>query len=97
MLNVSDEAGNTVEKTWEVLVEDSSAPVAMPSLSSTQMSWPPQIHHVSGIISHSSFRILFDDLDSIDDTMWTISVDGEIMSKIQIGVSLKKTLLPLLR
>ena len=71
MLNVSDEAGNTVEKTWEVLVEDSSAPVVMPSLfvNSDVMapSNPPRLgDNLTLFLSDS-----FDDLDSIDNTIWT--------------------------
>ena len=94
MLNVSDEAGNTVEKTWEVLVEDSSAPVAMPSLfvNSDVMapSNPPRLgDNLTLFLSDS-----FDDLDSIDDTMWTISVDGEIYVKDSNWSIAEKTLLP---
>ena len=94
MLNVSDEAGNTVEKTWEVLVEDSSAPVVMPSLfvNSDVMapSNPPRLgDNLTLFLSDS-----FDDLDSIDDTMWTISVDGEIYVQDSNWSTAEKTLLP---
>ena len=94
MLNVSDEAGNTVEKTWEVLVEDSSAPVVMPSLfvNSDVMapSNPPRLgDNLTLFLSDS-----FDDLDSIDNTMWTISVDGEIYVKDSNWSIAEKTLLP---
>ncbi len=94
MLNVSDEAGNTVEKTWDVLVEDSSAPVVMPSLfvNSDVMapSNPPRLgDNLTLFLSDS-----FDDLDSIDDTMWTISVDGEIYVQDSNWSIAEKTLLP---
>ena len=94
MLNVSDEAGNTVEKTWEVQVEDSSAPVVMPSLfvNSDVMapSNPPRLgDNLTLFLSDS-----FDDLDSIDDTMWTISVDGEIYVQDSNWSIAEKTLLP---
>ena len=94
MLNVSDEAGNTVEKTWDVLVEDSSAPVVMPSLfvNSDVMapSNPPRLgDNLTLFLSDS-----FDDLDSIDDTMWTISVDGEIFVQDSNWSIAEKTLLP---
>ena len=94
MLNVSDEAGNTVEKTLEVFVEDSSAPVVMPSLfvNSDVMapSNPPRLgDNLTLFLSDS-----FDDLDSIENTMWTISVDGEIYVPYSNWSIAEKTLLP---
>ncbi len=94
ILNVTDEAGNTIMRTWQVFVEDSSAPVVIPSIfvNSDPMtpSNPPRLgDNLSLYLSDS-----FDDLDSIEDTMWNISLDGEIYRQNLNWSEAEKILLP---
>ncbi|RCH75275.1 MAG: hypothetical protein DBX04_07285 [Candidatus Poseidoniales archaeon] len=76
LLNVTDEAGNTIKRTWDIVVEDSAGPVIIPSLdaNSTRVSPSNPAHEgdtVTLILTES-----FDDLDSISNTLWTVSING---------------------
>ena len=76
LLNVTDEAGNTIKRTWHIVVEDSAGPVIIPSLdaNSTRVSPSNPAHEgdtVTLILTES-----FDDLDSISNTLWTVSING---------------------
>ena len=76
LLNVTDEAGNTIKRTWDIVVEDSAGPVIIPSLdaNSTRVSPSNPAHEgdtVTLILTES-----FDDLDSISNTLWTLSING---------------------
>ena len=76
LLNVSDEAGNSIKQTWDILVKDSAGPVVIPSLISNSNpvtpSNPPRFGDSLTLILTESF----DDLDGIDNTSWTVAVDG---------------------
>ena len=76
LLNVTDEAGNTIKRTWDIVVEDSAGPVIIPFLdaNSTRVSPSNPAHEgdtVTLILTES-----FDDLDSISNTLWTVSING---------------------
>ena len=78
-LSVSDNAGNTLNREWIILVLDGSGPTIVPdliinnnSISSTNLAR----NEDSIIISLSQS---FDDLDSIENTFWSLTIDSEII------------------
>jgi len=93
-LSVSDNAGNTLNRQWQILVLDGIGPTIVPdliinnnSISSTNLARNGD----SIIISLSQS---FDDLDAIEDTAWSLTIDDvvivenvsmEIIDKMVLG------------
>ncbi|MDA7555590.1 hypothetical protein OAR96_01605 [Euryarchaeota archaeon] len=94
-LSVSDNAGNTLNREWIILVLDGSGPTIVPdliinnnSISSTNLARNGD----SIIISLSQS---FDDLDSIENTLWSLTIDDEIIvENVTMELIDKKTLGP---
>ena len=94
-LSVSDNAGNTLNREWIILVLDGSGPTIVPdliinnnSISSTNLARTGD----SIIISLSQS---FDDLDSIENTFWSLTIDGDIIvENVTMELIDKKTLGP---
>ena len=78
-LSISDNAGNTLNRVWEILVLDGSGPTIVPdliinnnSISSTNLARNGD----SIIISLSQS---FDDLDAIENTSWSLKIDDKVI------------------
>ena len=76
MLNVTDEAGNTIKRAWDIIVEDSAGPVIIPYLTANSIRVSPSEPARDGDIILMKLTESFDDLDSISNTRWTVSMNG---------------------
>ena len=78
-LLVSDNAGNLLTKEWEILVLDGSGPTIVPDLIINNMSISSNNLAREGEFIVISLQQSFDDLDAIEDTLWSLSIDDEII------------------
>ncbi len=74
-LTVSDNAGNTILKEWEINVMDGNGPTIIPDLIINNQSISSNNLARENDIITISLQQSFDDLDSIDDTRWSLSID----------------------
>jgi hypothetical protein len=77
-LLVSDNAGNLLTKEWEILVLDGRGPTIVPDLIINNMSISSNNLAREGEPITISLQQSFDDLDAIEDTLWSLTIDGEI-------------------
>ena len=77
LLNVTDEAGNTVKRTWDIIVEDSAGPVIIPHITANSTRVSPSEPAREGDNILLTLTESFDDLDSILNTLWTITINGD--------------------
>lgn len=77
LLNVTDEAGNTVKRTWDIIVEDSSGPVIIPHITANSTRVSPSEPAREGDNILLTLTESFDDLDSILNTLWTVTMNGD--------------------
>jgi len=77
LLNVTDEAGNTITRTWDIIVEDSAGPVIIPHISANSTRVSPSEPAREGDNILLTLTESFDDLDSILNTLWTITINGD--------------------
>ena len=77
LLNVTDEAGNTVKRTWDIIVEDSAGPVIIPHFTSNSTRVSPSEPAREGDNILLTLTESFDDLDSIMNTLWTVWINGD--------------------
>jgi hypothetical protein len=77
LLNVTDEAGNTVKRTWDIIVEDSAGPVIIPHITANSTRVSPSEPAREGDNILLTLTESFDDLDSILNTLWTVTINGD--------------------
>ena len=77
LLNVTDEAGNTITRTWDIIVEDSAGPVIIPHISANSTRVSPSEPAREGDNILLTLTESFDDIDSILNTLWTITINGD--------------------
>jgi hypothetical protein len=78
-LSVSDDAGNTLTREWVILVLDGQGPTIVPDLIINNASISSTNLARDGDTIIISLQQSFDDLDSIEDTSWSLSIDNEII------------------
>ncbi len=94
-LSVSDNAGNTLNREWIILVLDGSGPTIVPDLIINNNSISSTNLARNGDSIMISLSQSFDDLDSIENTFWSLSIDGEIIvENVTMELIDKKTLGP---
>jgi len=94
-LSVSDNAGNTLNREWIILVLDGSGPTIVPDLIINNNSISSTNLARSGDSIMISLSQSFDDLDSIENTFWSLTIDGEIIvENVTMELIDKKTLGP---
>ncbi len=76
-MNVTDEAGNTITRTWDIIVEDSAGPVIIPHISANSTRVSPSEPAREGDNILLTLTESFDDIDSILNTLWTITINGD--------------------
>ena len=77
LLNVTDEAGNTVKRTWDIVVEDSAGPVIIPQITANSTRVSPSEPAREGDNILLTLTESYDDLDSIMNTLWTVWINGD--------------------
>ena len=77
ILNVTDEAGNTVKRTWDIIVEDSAGPVIIPYITANSTRIGPSEPAREGDNILLTLTESFDDLDNILNTLWTVTINGD--------------------
>ena len=77
LLNVTDEAGNTVNRTWDIVVEDSAGPVIIPQITANSTRVSPSEPAREGDNILLTLTESYDDLDSIMNTLWTVWINGD--------------------
>lgn len=77
ILNVTDEAGNTVKRTWDIIVEDSAGPVIIPYITANSTRVSPSEPAREGDNILLTLTESFDDLDNILNTLWTVTINGD--------------------
>ena len=77
ILNVTDEAGNTVKRTWDIMVEDSAGPVIIPYITANSTRVGPSEPAREGDNILLTLTESFDDLDNILNTLWTVTINGD--------------------
>jgi hypothetical protein len=94
-LSVSDDAGNTLTREWVILVLDGQGPTIIPDLIINNESISSTNLARTGDSIIISLQQSFDDLDSIQDTSWSLSIDNEIIvENVSIELIDKKILGP---
>ena len=94
-LSVSDNAGNTLNREWIILVLDGSGPTIVPDLIINNNSISSTNLARNGDSIMISLSQSFDDLDSIENTFWSLTIDGEIIvENVTMELIDKKTLGP---
>ena len=76
-LTVSDDAGNTIFSEWDVIVLDGTGPTIIPDLIINNQSISSSNLARDGDLITISLQQSFDDLDSINETFWSLSIDEE--------------------
>lgn len=85
-LTVSDEAGNTIFREWEVIVLDGTGPTIIPDLIINNQSISSSNLAREGDLITISLQNSFDDLDSINETFWSLSIDNkEIVNNVSMN------------
>ena len=77
ILNVTDEAGNTVNRAWDIIVEDSAGPVIIPYITANSTRVSPSEPAREGDNILLTLTESFDDLDNILNTLWTVTINGD--------------------
>ena len=94
-LSVSDNAGNTLNREWIILVLDGSGPTIVPDLIINNNSISSTNLARNGDSIMISLSQSFDDLDSIENTLWSLTIDSEIIvENVTMELIDKKTLGP---
>ena len=78
-LTISDDAGNKIFRDWEIIVLDGAGPTIIPDLIINNQSISSSNLAREGDLIIISLQQSFDDLDSINDTRWSLSIDSEII------------------
>ena len=76
-MTVTDEAGNNESMTWNVLVLDGSPPTIIPEIIAQSVPISPDNPARQGDEVILSLTESFDDIDSIQDLVWAVSLDSE--------------------
>jgi hypothetical protein len=94
-LTISDDAGNTIYEEWEIIVLDGIGPTIVPDLIINNQSISSNNLAREGDLITISLQQSFDDLDSINDTRWSLSIDnGIILDNVTMNQIDKMTLGP---
>ena len=80
-LSISDNAGNTLNREWTILVLDGSGPTIVPDLIINNNSISSTNLARNGDSIMISLLQSFDDLDSIENTFWSLTIDGEMIDE----------------
>tara|TARA_Y100001970_G_scaffold287137_1_gene411058 strand:- start:23782 stop:27138 length:3357 start_codon:yes stop_codon:yes gene_type:complete len=76
-MKVTDEAGNNQSMTWNILVLDGSPPTIIPEIIAQSIPISPDNPARQGDDVILSLTESFDDIDSIHDLVWAVSLDSE--------------------
>ena len=95
ILEITDDAWNSVTNSWIVRVTDSTGPTIIPEIFSNETPISPSSPARVGDSIMLSLTQSFDDLDSIEDTTWEISIDGEVIVEQADWMQAEQTMLPI--
>ena len=94
-LSVSDDASNTVTNDWTIIVSDSAGPTIIPEIFANDTPISPGSPARAGDSIMLSLTQSFDDLDAIDDVMWEIRMNEQVLAEQAIWRDIEKTVLPI--
>ena len=94
-LRVTDDASNTVTNDWNIIVTDSSGPTIIPEIFANDTPISPGSPARAGDIIMLSLTQSFDDLDAIDDVIWEIRMNDQVLAEQAIWRDAEKTILPI--
>ena len=94
-LSVSDDASNSVTNDWTIIVSDSAGPTIIPEIFANDTPISPGLPARAGDSIMLSLTQSFDDLDAIDDVMWEIRMNEQVLAEQAIWRDIEKTILPI--
>jgi len=94
-LSVIDDASNTVTHGWTVVISDGAGPTIIPDIISNGTSVSPDSPARAGEEIILSLTESFDDLDAIDDVIWEVRVDKQVIAEAALWSEVEKLALPL--
>ena len=94
-LSVIDDASNTVTHEWTVVISDGAGPTIIPDIISNGTSVSPDSPARAGDEIILSLTESFDDLDAIDDVIWEVRVDEQVIAEAALWSEVEKLTLPL--
>ena len=94
-LTVTDDASNKVTNDWTIIVTDSSGPTIIPEIFANDTPISPGSPARAGDIIMLSLTQSFDDLDAIDDVIWEIRMNDQVLAEQAIWRDAEKTILPI--
>ena len=95
MLEVTDDAWNSVTHSWTIRVTDSTGPTIIPEIFSNGTPISPSSPARASESIMLSLTQSFDDLDAIEDTTWEIKLDGEVIIENADWSEAEQTMLPI--
>jgi len=95
VLEVRDDAWNSVTENWTIRVTDSTGPTIIPEIFSNGTPISPSSPARAGESIMLSLTQSFDDLDAIEDTTWEIKMDGEVVIENADWSQAEQTMLPI--
>lgn len=94
-LSVIDDASNMVTSEWTIIVTDSSGPTIIPEIFANDTPISPGSPARAGDVIMLSLTQSFDDLDAIDDVIWEIRMNDQVLAEQAIWRDVEKTTLPI--
>ncbi len=94
-MTVTDDASNTATNDWTIIVTDSSGPTIIPEIFANDTPISPGSPARAGDIIMLSLTQSFDDLDAIDDVIWEIRMNDQVLAEQAIWRDAEKTILPI--
>jgi len=95
ILEITDDAWNSVTKSWTIRVTDMTGPGIIPEILSNETPISPSSPARAGDSIVLSLTQSYDDLDAIEDTTWEISIDGEVIVAQADWSQAEQTTLPI--
>ncbi len=95
ILEITDDAWNSVTKSWTIRVTDMTGPGIIPEILSNGAPISPSSPARAGDSIVLSLTQSYDDLDAIEDTTWEISIDGEVIVAQADWSQAEQTTLPI--
>jgi hypothetical protein len=94
-LSVTDDASNTATHEWTIVISDGAGPTIIPDIISNGTSVSPDSPARADEEIILSLTESFDDLDAIDDVIWEVRVDDQVIAEAALWSEVEKLTLPL--
>ncbi len=95
-VSISDSVGNSVERNWSITSLDLGSPVPRPALYVDNAIFGPDNFATSSSLIEIDLDASFDDLNSIEDVLWTSELNGQVLFENESWGSISRfTLSPL--